>query len=617
MKSSSRPSLSLSNKYFREKKYFDSLAELTLFQDFASVPFSKVRIQDTINENLNRLITVASRSEYRNKLKEDTLTSLDIIQHERFDSYFKKLNPQDIITIARDSSLKVKVKKCEIESCDCHSAVGWIACNEYISDKREKPLFILEYGDFSYQVNISLTLRDEITELIGLPSYQFIIDFTPFFPPFSSICKKTLNLLPKSAKLLVLSGGTDKTLDLDLTIKNTHSSSKSSILFASHDLRNAGAQNSLLQMVERLSISTDFKMIIISPVDGPMREEYKHSKLNFLIDNDFRFPVKSPYLFISRLYSQIFKLFTLNPRLVVANTFHTSLTSLAATCLNIPTILIPRESEEPFYLFRNLPQAIRKYFLLIPILADKCIFVSKYTRQKWLAWNTPFLSDKYLVINNGLDISKLYSKTLSMSTSQARELLGIPLQASVALTVGTVTERKGQFDTIKSFVEYINKFPGQNAYLMIIGLEVNDYSKSINEYVRSLSPDTKKYIRIFEATQSPSDNLCTIAYKASDVFIMSSKVESYPRVVLEAISYGLGVISTPCFGVKEMLRRDEAIFYESGDINELSRIFSEIFSNSELINALKNSSFQAFRRLETLETMTKKYQQVIQKFFIK
>jgi len=93
---------------------------------------------------------------------------------------------------------------------------------------------------------------------------------------------------------------------------------------------------------------------------------------------------------------------------------------------------------------------------------------------------------------------------------------------------------------------------------------------------------------------------------------MSSKLESYPRVVLEAISYGLGIVSTPCFGVKEMLKDNEAIFYECGNIDELSKIFTNIFSSPELINRLKNSSSQAFKRLETVESMTQKYHKVFQ-----
>ena len=611
MKSSQGSSLSNSNQLFAENKYWDSISELTAFHQLTRGVFgsSSSRIQNTISWNLSRLISRASRPEFENIFKENLLCELEDIQKNRFQSYCKK------VAFERHSNIKktqlVEVQKSRIEHCDEFSVIGWIACVEKISENTSKPRFKIKYGDQIYYVNASLTMRDDVKKVTNLPSYQFEIDFTAFFPPFRSISSDIIESFPKKAKLFIESSAKDIVFDLDLT-KTFRSSSNPMILFTSHDLRNAGAQNSLLQMVDRLSVTTSCKMIVASPSDGPMREEYEGSNLSFLIDKNFAFYVDDTQLFLKRLYSQIFSLIRLNPRLVVANTFHTSLTILAATCLDIPSILIPRESEDPFDLFGKFPESIQKFYLSTPLLATKCIFVSKYTRSKWIAGDTLELKRKYLVINNGLNISKIFTKTLNLTTPQARKMLGIPLNANVALTVGTVTERKGQFDTIKSFVNYITTFPKANTYLVIIGLEKNIYSRRIREFVGSLPRDLSNKIKIFEATKSPSDNLCAVAYKASDLFIMSSKLESYPRVVLEAISYSLGIISTPCYGVKEMLRNDEAIFYDPGNIKKLFDIFASIFSDQALINKLKQSSRQAFRRLETVESMTKKYATVFQ-----
>ena len=611
MKSLPSPSLSSSNKLFTEKKYFAAVSDLALFQDLVTGSVLSHRIQNVIDWKLSKLISVASRSSFQNKFKDDLLRSLERIQEDQLKLNFKKFDASKISS--KESFRQVKVQQSRIEHCDYLSVVGWIACNETISESSGKPpQFMLKYGDASYYVNIPLLKRDDVSKQTNLPSYQYKIDFTPFFPPFRSICLNSLDAMPKKAKLIIKSASSDKVYDLDLKINDGHHNSEPLIFFTSHDLRNAGAQNSLLQMVERLSAFTNWNMMVASPSDGPMRKEYEGSKVSFLIDKDFGFNFDTPDVFISRLYSQILTLLRLDPSLIVANTFHTSLTILAASCLDIPTVLIPRESENPFDLFKKFSISIRKFFISTPLLADKCIFVSKYTRQNWIIGDANYLLEKYLVINNGLNISKLFAKTFNLTTSQAREMLGIPLDANVALTVGTVTERKGQFDTIKSFVDFIGATQKRNSYLLIIGLERNYYSSLINKFICSLPLDIQKYIKIFEATTSPSDNLCAIAYKSSDLFVMSSKLESYPRVVLEAISYGLGIVSTPCFGVKEMLKDNEAIFYECGNIDELSKIFTNIFSSPELINRLKNSSSQAFKRLETVESMTQKYHKVFQ-----
>ncbi len=68
----------------------------------------------------------------------------------------------------------------------------------------------------------------------------------------------------------------------------------------------------------------------------------------------------------------------------------------------------------------------------------------------------------------------------------------------------------------------------------------------------------------------------TSAYwQAADVFCCTSRVESYPLVILEAMAAGLPIITTPVFGIAEQVRpRVNALIYQPGDIPGLARHLS-------------------------------------------
>jgi len=71
-------------------------------------------------------------------------------------------------------------------------------------------------------------------------------------------------------------------------------------------------------------------------------------------------------------------------------------------------------------------------------------------------------------------------------------------------------------------------------------------------------------------------------YQAADIFLCTSRLESYPRVVLEAMAYRLPLITTPVFGIREQVREGyNAVLYEPGDVTELVRHIETIVADDE------------------------------------
>ncbi|KXF76574.1 hypothetical protein ATN84_10970 [Paramesorhizobium deserti] len=98
----------------------------------------------------------------------------------------------------------------------------------------------------------------------------------------------------------------------------------------------------------------------------------------------------------------------------------------------------------------------------------------------------------------------------------------------------------------------------------------SQYSRNIREQLDDLSKQGLRVISVQESASEAERRKIAELYLAADVFVMNSRIESYPRVILEAMEFGLAIISTPCFGVKEQLvDKESGLFYDEGDIEKL------------------------------------------------
>jgi glycosyltransferase involved in cell wall biosynthesis len=85
-------------------------------------------------------------------------------------------------------------------------------------------------------------------------------------------------------------------------------------------------------------------------------------------------------------------------------------------------------------------------------------------------------------------------------------------------------------------------------------------------------------------------------------------VESFPRVVLEAMAFGLPVISTRVFGVVEQVREDvNALLYDPGDTATLAAHLEKLIADDDLRQRFAESSPHVLDTLNTFEEMAAAY----------
>ena len=148
-----------------------------------------------------------------------------------------------------------------------------------------------------------------------------------------------------------------------------------------------------------------------------------------------------------------------------------------------------------------------------------------------------------------------------VSPTTARRRLGLPLDATILLCLGTVEPRKGQSLLAEAFGVVAGEHP--KAMLALVGAGSNRSSDALSQYVSKSGLADR--VRIVPVT--PDANLW---YRAADALVCASDIESLPRTVIEAMAFSIPVIATRIFGLPELI--DDGVtgyLYEPRDLGAL------------------------------------------------
>ena len=137
-----------------------------------------------------------------------------------------------------------------------------------------------------------------------------------------------------------------------------------------------------------------------------------------------------------------------------------------------------------------------------------------------------------------------------------------PKKTLKLVNVGRLTDQKDQMLLLKAINLIKNKL---KIYLIIIGKGKN-YS-NLKNYI--LNNDLSNYVKLLGYKNNPFQYI-----KQSDIFLLSSRYEGSPNVLVEALYLKKYIISTDCpTGPKEILQNGKfGKIFKVGDYKMLSRI---------------------------------------------
>jgi glycosyltransferase involved in cell wall biosynthesis len=189
-----------------------------------------------------------------------------------------------------------------------------------------------------------------------------------------------------------------------------------------------------------------------------------------------------------------------------------------------------------------------------------------------------------------------------------REHYGLDENCKIVLACGLVILRKGCDLFIQAAIAFFRKAPSANCVFMWLGEYENNVDKA---YVDSLFTDIK-YSKMKDKIKFVGAKKNVAPYfNAADVFLMLSRLDPFPSVVLEAMAASLPVI---CFdtviGSAEILNESNGIVVPflciKSIVDNLLRLFADDSLAADIGNAAKEtvkSNFDFHRYVENILTV--------------
>lgn len=142
------------------------------------------------------------------------------------------------------------------------------------------------------------------------------------------------------------------------------------------------------------------------------------------------------------------------------------------------------------------------------------------------------------------------------------------------ISIGRLTFQKGFDLLIQSYAMIANKYPDWK--LTIIGDDYGEKSKLL-DLIRHFKLHDK--VMLHEATRD-----ITPYYKEAQFYVLSSRFEGLPMVMLEAMSFGLPIVSFDCpTGPAELVNDENGILIENGNIEKLAEGMERLIKSRELL----------------------------------
>ncbi len=222
------------------------------------------------------------------------------------------------------------------------------------------------------------------------------------------------------------------------------------------------------------------------------------------------------------------------------------------------------DSSDKCYLRRFINRTIEKIRLSF---ADLIITSSEYSKSEIVS--VGINPDLVHVLSPGLDREK-YNILSSSLKSDSKKIL----------CVGNYVSRKGIIYLIEAF----SQIERQNVTLHLVGNRKNNSS-----YYNKLKNAVEK-LKLTECVVfhdgSNQENIKHL-YASADIFVLPSLKETFGIVFLEAMHYGLPIITTNVSAMPELIEEGKNGFLvPPGDSQALAKAISTLIENSDLIEKM-------------------------------
>jgi glycosyltransferase involved in cell wall biosynthesis len=326
-------------------------------------------------------------------------------------------------------------------------------------------------------------------------------------------------------------------------VENT---SRKKILFISHSPYRGGAEYSLFYLLQGLDRSK-YEAFVLFPRDGPIKEKVDSLGWRTLsipmpwwIAGDHR-SVRHLWRLLWRLPRRLYLVRKLIREwridIVYTNTICCFDGAIAAKLEGKPHIWHVREMLNCNRNMKSyMPVSLMSFF--ISVLSDR-ILVPSFAASNGLGGKKK--RKNISIISNGIDLQKF---SVINPKEGLRKILGLDVDAKLVAIVGYVVEAKGHLDFVDA-ASCVSK-EMENVYFIVVGNGEKNFTNIVKNRVKESGMSDRIIFMGFR------DDI-TMIMSAVDLVVSASWVESFGRVICEAMAAGKPVIATRCGGPEEII----------------------------------------------------------------
>ena len=175
----------------------------------------------------------------------------------------------------------------------------------------------------------------------------------------------------------------------------------------------------------------------------------------------------------------------------------------------------------------------------------------------------------------------------------------------IILHIGSMNnDNKGQGGILEVFYSLVRGGALKNSRLILVG--EGKLKISYQNFI-----DSHKLNNVFLTGQLSADKV-TEQYLAADIFVLNSKNEGCPNVVLEAMSFGLPVISTKVGGISRVIEDNiSGIIIDIGDQKRMAEKILLLYKNKKIRQELGDAARRRIEENFTLKSQVNKLIELI------
>jgi len=365
------------------------------------------------------------------------------------------------------------------------------------------------------------------------------------------------------------------------------------VLLVTHNLNLEGAPLFLAEYAQALA-SGGTQLAVVSGRDGPLRARFERLGATVRVLDASPLAAATSARELRRAIRSLgAQIDWSGVQLTVANTVAAFWAVLAADAAGCPSLLYIHESTPPAGFFPEAQAAAA-----LPVTADA---FARATRVSFLTAATRRYYDdlaarQNFCLNPGwIDLAGIDAFRAAHPRGELRARVGVVGAAPLVVNIGSVCERKGQTIFARAVDLLWRRDPAlaAGARFQMVGGRDTRYDRDLADLVRDLGHPNLQVL--------PETPDVYAAYGAADCFVCTSYEESFPRVILEAMAFGLPIVSSGVHGVPEIVRDgEEAVLVPPGDTHALAAAMRRMLADPA---GARELGARARRRVETTFTI--------------